>query len=116
MATQNTSDSSTPPPAGLVDETGPNEGEVSEPERDPDTEGQEVTTSERDLLALQSLQVFQAELEQSGYSSVFEVADSGPEAVTQMLQISGRNLELNQTVDFYEQAQDRAASLTRLYA
>lgn len=116
MATQNTSDGSTPPPVGLADETGPSEGEVSEPERDPDTEGQEVTTSERDLLALQSLQVFQAELEQSGYSSVFEVADSGPEAVTQMLQISGRNLELNQTVDFYDQAQDRAASLTRLYA
>ena len=116
MATQNTSDSSTPPPAGLADVTEPNESEVPEPERDPDTAGQEVTTSESDLLALESLQVFQAELEQSGYSSVFEVVDSGPEAVTQMLQISGRNLELNQTVDFYDQAQDRAASLSRLYA
>ena len=103
MTTQNTSDSSTPPPAGLE-------------ERDPDTVGHEVTTSESDLLALESLQVFQAELEQSGYSSVFEVADSGPEVGTPMVQGFARNLELNQTVDFYEQAQDRAASLSRLYA
>lgn len=105
MATQKSSD-------------GSNEIEVPDPEleRGPDAEGSEVTISESDLLAMQSLQAFQDDLEQFGYSSVFDVIGSDTETVTQRLQASARSLAPDQAVDFYDRAQNRAASLTRLYA
>ena len=72
---------------------------------------------ERSAVARDALQAFNEQLTRLGFTSVFEVVRRGrTQVVAHLLQQPALGLQHQQAVDFYEQAQTRAASLTRLYA
>ena len=72
---------------------------------------------ERSAVARDALQAFNQQLTRLGFTSVFEVVRRGrTQVVAHLLQQPALGLQHHQAVDFYEQAQTRAASLTRLYA
>ena len=72
---------------------------------------------ERSVVARDALQAFNQQLTRLGFTSVFEVVRRGrTQVVAHLLQQPALGLQHHQAVDFYEQAQSRAASLTRLYA
>ena len=72
---------------------------------------------ERSAVVRDALQAFNQQLSRLGFTSVFEVVRRGrTQVVAHLLQQPALGLQHHQAVDFYEQAQTRAASLTRLYA
>ena len=71
---------------------------------------------ERSAVARDALQAFNQQLTRLGFTSVFEVVRRGrTQVVKQLLELPALGLQHHQAVDFYEQAQSRAASLARLY-
>ena len=72
--------------------------------------------SESDIAARESLMVLHEQLTSLGFSSVFDVVRDGrTEVLTKVKQLS-KLVDNGPTEAFYEQAQARAASLTRRYA
>ena len=75
----------------------------------------EDVESESDIAARESLAVLQEQLAALGYSSVFEVLSDGPDEVLTKIHQFSQPMDNPPTQVFYEQAQARAASLTRFY-
>ena len=71
--------------------------------------------SESDIAAHESLAVLQEQLAALEYSSVFEVLSDGPDEVLTKIHQFSQPMDNPPTQVFYEQAQARAASLTRFY-